>query len=113
MARGRRARCSPGRERFSRRGCFPCRPSLAYDRAARDATQLIPNVHELPGHIACDSASNAEVGIAPHDTHGQVVAVLDLDSPIEGCFGEEDARGLGLAGHAIGRAVDLTRPALA
>lgn len=109
MARGRRARCSPGRERFSRRGCLPCRPALAYDRAARNITQLVPNVHELPG----DSASNAEVGIAPHDTHGQVVAVLDLDSPIEGCFDEEDARGLGLAGHAIGRAVDLTRPALA
>ena len=28
-----------------------------------DVTQLVPNVHELPGHIACDSASNAEVGI--------------------------------------------------
>lgn len=52
MARGRRARCSPGRERFSRRGCFPCRSALAYDRAVRDVTQLVPNVHELPGHIA-------------------------------------------------------------
>lgn len=81
--------------------------------AARDVTQLVPNVHEFPGHIACDSASSAEVVVPLHDAHGQVAAVLDLDSPTRGRFDEENAQGLELVGHAIERAVDLAGPALA
>lgn len=70
-------------------------------------------MHEFPGHIACDSASSAEVVVPLHDAHGQVAAVLDLDSPTRGRFDEEDAQGLELVGHAIERAVDLAGPALA
>lgn len=43
-------------------------------------TQVVPNVHEFPGHIACDSASNSEL-VVPIIKDGKVYGVLDLDSP--------------------------------
>ena len=61
--------------------------------AAQDATQLVPNVHEFAGHIACDSASNSEV-VVPIHQDGKVVGVLDLDSTSLARFTNEDARGL-------------------
>ena len=62
--------------------------------AARlDQTQLIPNVHEFAGHIACDSASNSEVVIPLHEG-GAVAGVLDLDSAALARFSERDAHGL-------------------
>ena len=60
---------------------------------AQDATQLVPDVHAFPGHIACDSASNAEIVIPLHKD-GAVWGVLDIDSPQIGRFTDEDARGL-------------------
>ena len=60
---------------------------------AQDATQLVPDVHAFPGHIACDSASNAEIVIPLHKD-GAVWGVLDIDSPQTGRFTDEDARGL-------------------
>lgn len=60
---------------------------------AEDATQLVKNVHEFPGHIACDSASNSEI-VVPIHKDGKVVAVLDIDSPSLGRFDEEDKAGL-------------------
>lgn len=63
--------------------------------AARlDETQLVYDVHQFPGHIACDSASNSEIVIPLHDKNGSVVAVLDIDSPLIGRFTEEDKAGL-------------------
>jgi len=56
-------------------------------------TVLVPNVHEFPGHIACDTASNSEV-VVPLVRDGKLVGVLDLDSPRLNRFDEEDARGL-------------------
>lgn len=50
--------------------------------AATDSTQLVPDVHAFPGHIACDSASRSELVIPLHDTTGEVVGVLDIDSPL-------------------------------
>lgn len=44
------------------------------------STQLVPNVHEFPGHIACDGASNSEI-VIPIIKNGVVYGVLDLDSP--------------------------------
>jgi len=41
---------------------------------------LVPNVHEFPGHIACDAASNSEV-VAPVKVAGKPIAILDIDSP--------------------------------
>ena len=58
-----------------------------------DKTQLVPDVHAFPGHIACDSASNAEL-VVPIHSGGRVIAVLDLDSPAPGRFTEEDRAGL-------------------
>ena len=62
--------------------------------AARDRrTIVVADVHQFPGHIACDSASNGEV-VVPLIVEGRVVGVLDLDSPRAGRFDDEDARGL-------------------
>lgn len=61
--------------------------------AIRDETQLVPDVHAFPGHIACDSASNAEI-VIPFHRHGTVAGVLDLDSTVFGRFTEEDRAGL-------------------
>ena len=60
---------------------------------AEDRTQLVKNVHEFPGHIACDSASNSEIVIPVH-AGGAVYGVLDIDSPLLGRFTEEDKEGL-------------------
>ena len=61
--------------------------------AATDSTQLVPDVHKFPGHIACDSTSNSEIVIPMHrgDT---VFGVLDIDSPLFSRFNENDRKGL-------------------
>lgn len=55
--------------------------------------QLVKNVHEFPGHIACDSASNSEI-VLPIHKDSKVVGVLDIDSPVLNRFDEEDKEGL-------------------
>lgn len=60
---------------------------------AEDQTQLVRDVHQFPGHIACDSASNSEL-VVPIHRGGQIVGVLDLDSPHIGRFTEADRAGL-------------------
>ncbi len=60
---------------------------------AEDRTQLVKDVHEFPGHIACDSASNSEIVVPIHDG-GAVFGVLDIDSPEFGRFTEKDREGL-------------------
>ena len=60
---------------------------------AEDRTQLVCDVHQFPGHIACDSASNSEI-VVPLHCGGKVVGVLDIDSPHIGRFTEEDRVGL-------------------
>ncbi len=61
---------------------------------AEDKTQLVKDVHEFPGHIACDSASNSEIVVPIHNPDGTVFGVLDIDSPLFGRFTEEDRSGL-------------------
>ena len=56
-------------------------------------TQLVPDVHRFPGHIACDSASNSEI-VVPIRKDGIVTGVLDIDSPSLGRFTEDDRAGL-------------------
>lgn len=63
--------------------------------AAQDKTQLVPDVHLFPGHIACDSASRSEIVIPLH-RNGKVIGVLDIDSPSSARFTEEDREGLEL-----------------
>ena len=60
---------------------------------AEDKTQLVKNVHEFPGHIACDGASNSEIVIPIH-SGGKIVGVLDIDSPSLARFDEDDKIGL-------------------
>lgn len=61
--------------------------------AEQRQTILVDNVHEFPGHIACDSASNSEI-VVPLIAQGQLIGVLDLDSPSFARFDDEDAKGL-------------------
>jgi GAF domain-containing protein len=62
--------------------------------AARQCeTIIVPNVHEFPGHIACDVASNAEIVVPLFDGE-RLLGVLDLDSPLIGRFDDQDAEGL-------------------
>ena len=61
--------------------------------AAKCETVIVPNVHEFPGHITCDSASNSEI-VIPLMKGGRLMGVLDLDSPSLSRFDEEDAAGL-------------------
>jgi GAF domain-containing protein len=56
-------------------------------------TVVVANVHDFPGHIACDSKSNSEI-VVPLVKDQQLIGVLDLDSPVLGRFDDEDARGL-------------------
>ena len=60
---------------------------------AENKTQLVYNVHEFPGHIACDCASNSEI-VVPIYVDGKIWGVLDIDSPIIGRFSEDDKTGL-------------------
>jgi len=57
--------------------------------AARNETIVVPDVHAFPGHIACDSASNAEI-VVPLTIGGKISGVLDIDSPVLGRFDESD-----------------------
>lgn len=56
-------------------------------------TIIVPNVHEFPGHIACDVASNSEIVVPVFDGE-RLLGVLDLDSPTIGRFDDQDAEGL-------------------
>ena len=57
--------------------------------AQKDEIQRVYDVHDFPGHIACDSASNSEIVIPIHHA-GHVIGVLDIDSPSIGRFDETD-----------------------
>lgn len=57
--------------------------------AERGETIVVPDVHEFPGHIACDAASASEI-VVPVFRGGKPVAVLDLDSPVKARFGESE-----------------------
>lgn len=73
--------------------------------AVRRETVLVKNVHEFPGHIACDSASNSEIVVPLIATHGpragELVGVLDLDSPLLERFDDIDRRGLEKIVHTV------------
>lgn len=81
------------------RGPLPCL-EIPFDRgvcgaAARDRrTQLVPDVHAFPGHIACDEGARSEVVVPVLDDSGATAAVLDLDSHAPANFDADDAAGL-------------------
>ena len=73
---------------------------------AENKTQLVKDVHQFPGHIACDSASNSEI-VVPIHKNGEVVAVLDIDSPSLNRFDEVDKEGLELFVKTLEEVVDF------
>lgn len=60
---------------------------------AQDKIMLVKDVHEFPGHIACDASSRSEI-VLPIHAGGGIVGVLDIDSPVTARFDEEDKAGL-------------------
>ena len=68
---------------------IPLNKGVCGAAASRGETVLVENVHEFPGHIACDSASNSEI-VLPIHAQGRVVGVLDIDSPILNRFDGTD-----------------------
>jgi L-methionine (R)-S-oxide reductase len=75
---------------------IPVRPAprgVCGNAAFHRKTFVVANVHEFPGHIACDSASNAEI-VIPLIVNGVVLGVLDIDSPKLSRFDYEDRAGL-------------------
>ncbi len=78
--------------------------------AATCETVIVPNVHEFPGHIACDNASNSEI-VVPLVKDSQLIGVLDLDSPSFARFDEKDALGLERLAKIFVESVESDNPA--
>jgi GAF domain-containing protein len=70
--------------------------------AATREVQLVEDVHAFPGHIACDSASNSEI-VVPLVRDGELIGVLDIDSPSTARFDEEDQAGCVKLGEILSR----------
>lgn len=67
--------------------------------------QLVKDVSQFPGHIACDSASRSEI-VIPLCDHGRLLGVMDIDSPLLARFDEEDAAGLAQLASLLTQQVD-------
>jgi L-methionine (R)-S-oxide reductase len=86
-------------------GCL----EIPFDRgvcgaAARELrSQLVPDVHAFPGHIACDAAARSEVVVPVVTPAGRLVAVLDVDSHQPNAFTEDDVAGLEAVAERVGR----------
>jgi len=68
---------------------------VCLEAVKRKSTVIVPNVHEFPGHIACDSRSNSEIVIPVPGSGGDTLAVLDVDSKDFNAFDDTDAKFLG------------------
>ena len=76
---------------------------------AEAKTQRVDDVHALPGHIACDSASNSELVVLLRDENGAIVGLLDIDSPDFSRFTERDAAEMERAAKIVSQSIDWTR----
>lgn len=79
-----------------------CGAAVAENRIIR-----VQDVHEFPGHIACDAASRSEIVLPLRREDGQILGVLDIDSPLMGRFTEEDEHGLAPIADFIGRTMRI------
>ena len=77
-------------------GCLeiPFERGVCGAAASRRQTQIVPDVHTFPGHIACDSTARSEIVVPVYDADGELIAVLDLDSREPAAFDEVDREGL-------------------
>ena len=73
--------------------------------AATRQVQLVEDVHAFPGHIACDSASNSEIVVPLMGEDGDLLGVLDIDSPVHARFDGEDEAGCVRLGEILSRAI--------
>ncbi|GGA49890.1 protein YtsP [Kroppenstedtia guangzhouensis] len=74
------------------------------------ATQLVPDVRQFPGHIACDAASQSEI-VIPLQVEGGIVGVLDVDSPVPDRFDEVDRDGLEKLARIVEECIDWSKMA--
>ena len=72
---------------------IPVGKGVCGSAVAQNKTLILDNIHEIEGHIACDSDSLSEI-VVPIHHNGEIVGVLDIDSPIESRFSEVDRAGL-------------------
>lgn len=75
-------------------GPFQGKPAVSGTGWAEKRTQLVADVHCFAGHIACDCNSNAEIVVPLLNDAGEVLGVLDIDSPVSGRFDGDDLDGL-------------------
>ena len=77
-------------------GCLeiPFEKGVCGAAARREETQLVPDVHAFPGHIACDDRARSEIVVPVFDRNRNLYAVLDLDSHNAEAFDENDRNGL-------------------
>ena len=77
-------------------GCLriPFEKGVCGAAARTGETQVVADVHDFPGHIACDSRSVSEVVVPVRNMEGEIFAVLDIDSPEKGTFGDIDKEAL-------------------
>jgi len=76
---------------------------------AQRSSQVVPDVHAFPGHIACDPRSRSEIVVPILGEDGTVTAVLDLDSDRVATFDEEDRAGLEAVAELLARVIDWGR----
>lgn len=77
-------------------GCLeiPFGDGVCGTAAATEASQVVADVHDFPGHIACDPRARSEIVVPVRDAAGRLAAVLDVDSHQPGAFDEADREGL-------------------
>ncbi len=73
--------------------------------AQKNETVVVKDVHEFPGHIACDSASNSEIVIPVHKANGELFGVLDIDSPVKERFTDKEREELEAAVKALEKTI--------
>ena len=69
---------------------IPIGKGVCGSAVAEARTLVVPDVHSFPGHIACDGASNSEIVIPLKNGSGEIIGVLDIDSPVFDRFSEND-----------------------
>lgn len=74
--------------------------------AAAGETTVVPNVHEFPGHIACDCDSESEIVVPVFDANNTLVAIIDIDSPVLARFDDADKAGLEAIAQLLGQSSD-------
>ena len=96
-------------------GCLRHRRRIGWGKgvcgtaAAQKATQLVPDVHAFPGHIACDGGSRSEVVVPILAPDGRVLGVIDLDSYQPAAFSQEDAAALEQVAALLAAGCDWTQ----